>query len=416
MGLRKLIIMCAVIPALLLGTADLWATEGQAPTVVQAVLTESGTPPFHLSAAITERADFSEHIDLEIYWVSSTKWRRTITSQEFSQTLVVNGEDVFEQNSDDYFPVGLQTLAMAVVDPRPILDAWRPGDQLVTKANGKADESGKVCFDPQSKVCGYSRSGMMETVGSPGHTVTFSDYRPFSNKRVARLVTYKIDQGDSLLARVTVLEEIKNIDESLFKIRVRTPKEGQVRTVALSQTELAQQALQPSEIIWPQVLDGKTSGETSYFLSVDKKGQVREVLPLSVAVERADDSARRQVMRWKFKPLLRDGVPLQVESVVNFQFNTRAYGPTEMLTDAEVRKLASDIVDPTFPAGTPSGLTCAIRVAIDSDGGLIEQIAGECAAGLFTPCSHTLGKWKFSPIVQDGKSLPYRAEIDFKTP
>lgn len=390
--------------------------EDHGPSVVQAVLTEPGTPPFHLRAAITERADFSEHVDLEIYWVSPAKWRRTIASQEFSQTLVVNGDDVFEQDSDDYIPIGLQTLAIAVVDPRPILDAWRPGDQLITKANGQADESGKMCFDPQGKICGYSRSGMMETVGSPGHAVTFSDYRPFANKRVARLVTYKIDQGDSLLARVTTLEEMKNIDASLFKIQVQTPKEAQIGTVALNQTELAQQALQKLEIIWPQVLDGKTTGETSYFVSIDKKGQVREVLPLSVAIERADDSARRQIMRWKFKPVLRNRVPMQVESVVNFDFNTRAYGPTEMLTDAEARKLASNVVDPAFPAGTPSGLSCAVRVAVDSDGGLIEQIAGECAPGLFMACSHAVGKWKFSPIVQDGKSLPYRAEIAFKTP
>jgi hypothetical protein len=67
---------------------------------------------------------------------------RTIRSQDFSQTLIANGDKVFEQDSDDYFPLGLQTLATALVDPQLILDSWRPGDQLMTKADGSADESG----------------------------------------------------------------------------------------------------------------------------------------------------------------------------------------------------------------------------------------------------------------------------------
>src|ERR1700683_4848686 len=76
-------------------------------------------------------------------------------------------------------------------------------------------------------------------------------------------------------------------------------------------------AQQPPEIIWPQVPeDNNTTGETSYYVSLDRSGQVREVLPLSVAIERADDSARRQILKWRFKPVLRDGVPVQTESIL----------------------------------------------------------------------------------------------------
>jgi hypothetical protein len=311
--------------------------------------------------------------------------------------------------------LGLQTLATVLVDPQPILDSWRPGDQLMTKADGSADESGKVCFGGKSTMCIVSRLGLTETVGAPGHTVTFSDYHPFKGRRVARLVVYQIDHGDSLQARITELEELKNPDESLFAISSATPKEKQIQSVILTQANLSQKALQPLEIVWPQVLDGRTTGETSYYVSIDRTGEVREILPLSVAIERADDSARRQIMRWKFKPVLRDDVPVQVESVLNFTFNTRAYGPVDMLTDAEARKLASNIVEPVLTPGTPAGSTCAVRVAVDADGGLIEQIAGDCAPGLFMTCSNAIGKWRFSPIVKAGKSLPYRAEIRFRT-
>ena len=386
------------------------------PKVVQPVLTAPGNVPFHIRAAVTERADFNEHIDIELYWVSPNKWRRTIRSQDFSQTLVVNGNSIFEEDSDDYFPLGLHTLATALVDPTSVLDAWRPGDQLMTKANNGADESGKLCFDGQGKMCVVSRTGLTETVAAPGHAVTFSDYRPFRGTRVARLLIYQIDHGDSLQARVTELDELKPIDESMFSIASATPAEKRLDSVIVTQSELAARALQPLEIVWPQVLDGQTSGKTSYYVSIDRAGQVREILPLSVAVERADDSARRQITRWKFKPVMKDGVPVQAEAVVNFEFNTRAFGPKDMLGDGEARQFASNILDPVLPSGISPGSTCAIRIAIDADGGLIEQIAGDCAPGMYTPCSRALGKWHFSPIVKDGKSLPYRAEILFHAP
>src|SRR5580765_6621725 len=92
-------------------------------------------------------------------------------------------------------------------------------------------------------------------------------------------------------------------DDAQFAIPEPTPKEKQIRCVVLAEADLRALALKPTEIIWPQVLeDNKTSGETSYYVSCDRSGQVREILPLSISVERADDSARRQIMRWKFQP------------------------------------------------------------------------------------------------------------------
>src|SRR5205823_4200650 len=163
-------------------------------------------------------------------------------------------------------------------------------------------------------------NGLTEIVGVPGHSVTFSDYREFMNRRVAGLVTVKIDQGDSLQARLTDLEELKDVDDKLFEIATPSPKKNPLQSVVLSQEELGRQALQPMEIIWPQVLDGKTTGETSYYVSIDRTGQVRETLPLSVAIERADDSARRQMMHWKFEPFLKGGIPVQAEGVVDLHF------------------------------------------------------------------------------------------------
>jgi hypothetical protein len=235
---------------------------------------------------------------------------------------------------------------------------------------------------------------------------------------LARLLIYRVDHGDSWQARINTLGELQKHDEAAFQIESPTEKPNQIRAVVVPEAELRGLAREPLEIIWPQVLeDNNTTGETSYYLSLDRSGQVREVLPLSVAIERADDSARRQILKWKFKPVLRDGVPVQSESILNFSFNTRAYGPASPLTDEEVRKLATSIIDPVFSEGTaPSGSMFEIRIAVDEQGNIIESMAGDGPHAMYQPCSKAVGKWHFSPIIEDGKLRPYRAKVICRVP
>jgi hypothetical protein len=386
------------------------------PSLVQATLTGPGSTPFYLQAVITERGDPNEHVDIEMFWVALDKWRRTIKSQEFSQTLIVNGVSVFEQDSDDYFPLGIRVLSTAIVDPNPVLDALRPGDRVRTKANGQSNESGKMCLGPGERMCVVSQYGLTESLGGSGRAVDFMDYQDFGSKRVARHVVWHMDPGDSLQAQVTELRELKNPDEGQFEISNPSPDEKQIRSEVLPEADLRGLPQEPALIIWPQVLDGSITGETSYYVSVDRSGQVREVFPLAVAIERADDSARKQIMRWKFRPFLKDGIPVQTERVLRLGFDTRAYGPAAPLTDAEVRKLATGIVDPEFPPQSKPGATCNIRIAVDADGKVIEQIAGEGDHELTVPCMHAIGKWHFSPILENGQPRPYRAEVTCRVP
>ncbi|MGB7071408.1 MAG: energy transducer TonB [Candidatus Sulfotelmatobacter sp.] len=325
---------------------------------------------------------------------------------------------MFEQDSSDYLPLAIRVLTSAMISPQIVLDSYRPGDFERTKANGLADESGKICFSANGKMCGMSRNGLAEFVGAAGRSLEFTDYRKFKGERVARLLIYRIDPGDSWQARVNTLGELQKHDESGFKIKNPTEKPNQIRAVVVEETELRGLAQQPLEIIWPQVLeDNNTTGETSYYVSLDRSGQVREVLPLSVAIERADDSARRQILKWKFKPVLRDGAPVQAESILSFSFNTRAYGPASPLTDEEVRKLATNIIDPVFSEGTvPSGSTFEIRIAVDEEGNIIESMAGDGPHAMYQPCSKAVGKWHFSPIVEEGKPRPYRAKVICRVP
>lgn len=386
-------------------------------SIVQATLTAPGNPAFQLKATITEGRDPDPVGHVEIVWLAPRKWRRTIESRDFSQTLVANGSKVFEQDSDDYFPIELRTLATAMVDPQPILEAHRPGDQLLTKANRRSDESGMICFSDARSFCAQGHNGLTEIVGLPGHSVSFSDYQDFKGMRVARVVVDTVGVGESLTAGVTEIKELRNPDDALFSVPQPTPEKNQIRVALVPEVDLQSRALGNHKIIWPQVLDGKTTGTASFYVSVDRSGQVREALPVYTDNERSNDSARRQIMRWRFKPFVKHGSPIQTGSILTFQLNTRSWGPPAPISDAEVRKLASNVVNPVIPPGlAPSGTLYTLWAAVDSDGTLIEVIPAEGIPGLFQPCYQALQKWHFSPIIENGQPRPYRAEIKFRVP
>ena len=106
---------------------------------------------------------------------------------------------------------------------------------------------------------------------------------------------------------------------------------------------------------------------------------------------------------------------MQAESILTFGLNTRAWGPAAPLSDAEARKLASNITEPMVPPGTaPAGTVYTLWAAIDSEGNVIEVIPAEGPPGLFGPCYQALLKSHFNPILENGEPRPYRAEIKFR--
>jgi hypothetical protein len=386
----------------------------QNPKIVQGTLIAPGSVPFHLKATITAGNDPSPMATVEMDWDAPDRWQRTIDSREFSQTLIVNGDKVFEANTGSYFPLGLQTLVTAMIDPKPLLDAYRPGDMLQTKANGASDESGRTCYDTDRKICGMGAFGLHESVGAAGHSVDLMSYKDFHGKRIAHRLIYTAWPGSYLTAEVTDLTRLYRPDASLFAISQPTAPEMKISSVILPEAELRGLAAEQPEIIWPQVLDGAATGKASFYVSLDREGKVREALPLKTANERSNDSAIRQILRLRFKPAVKDGLAVQAEGILTFDLNTRASGPANALTDVEVRKLATNIVAPVVAPGTvPPGTVYKMLLSVDSDGIVIEKLPGEGPAQLFEACDQAVKQWRFSPIMENGMSRPYRAQVVF---
>jgi hypothetical protein len=187
-------------------------------------LTLPGSQPFHLKAAVVETTNpTSEYRALiEEYWVSPQKWRRTIESPSFSQTMVVNGDKILEKDTGDYFPWWLNDIVTAIFDPLgPIFGPNPPTPQSIRTQGQAASVCPNIDF-PNDRLlfCFDLQRNVLTTVFHlrSGYGAEFGDFRGFAKKQVPFRITFEPESGTKIQAAISVLKEIRQPDEQMFAI------------------------------------------------------------------------------------------------------------------------------------------------------------------------------------------------------
>jgi outer membrane biosynthesis protein TonB len=408
-------------------------------------LTHPGSAPFHLKATVAElnSPDSDYKAEIEEYWVAPDKWRRTIKAPDFSQTKIVNGPQVSEQNQGAYYPFWLRNFVTAIFDlaPTEIMQTKSPlpditalQEQIAKKLpqglSGLRFDTGSSCsritqsvgISPVhnsifTNICFQNPPGLLTSVISPTFHADFADFKKFKDKQVARKISNNPEPGTKIEANITELTELKNPDPAMFTVQSSTPIHERITATQVSE-EVARGQLQSSpDIAWQPVRDGKLTGTLSLLVMVDKEGHVRETWPLNSDNPFPEDQARQAVGEWKFKPMVLDGVPVQMETILTFAFQTRLGNAIPLLPDAEARKLAMQTAEPEFilTKKPPSGTEFTVRAAVGEDGTVIGvKNVNNVDATLFMAANGALHKWKFRPYFNNGKPDRFDADITFR--
>jgi len=433
--MRTWLLLCLALLSFLAVSAvaqepgDKVVSVGQAAenAVQQSKLTLAGGVPFHLKAHIGNigalKPEYSA--DVEEYWVSPEKWRRSVQSAGFSQTLIVNGDKASEKLTGDYYPFWLHDMVTALFDPLPMVDQLKlmqgqmeiPEDSA--KSNSCVNMQFKVGIAPAqntvgSAFCFGGKGGLLQAVVTPGYKAQFADYQPFKKKMVARTIKAGFAPDLVLTAKVTQLAELPTSDEKLFSIDTPTPSTEQLKTMQVSEDSARALALNTPAIVWPAVREGKTDGVMSVYVSADRAGHVREVWPLASNNPELTEAAGQQVLRWQYKPY-NNGGALQMEAVLTFAFATRIENPIQVLSDAEARRLATHLVEAVVPAGKArKGSKFALRISVDEAGKVLAvQNQNKVAPALYTAGAAALKQWRFRPYMNHGKPDRFYADITF---
>ncbi|MGZ7079098.1 MAG: hypothetical protein ACXVJT_06765 [Thermoanaerobaculia bacterium] len=300
--------------------------------ILRSQITLPDSPPFHLKATIRDLknpANADYRASIEEYWVSPRKWRRVISARNFSRTLVVNGSAMREEVSgDDYYPNWLRAFVDAMFDPGAALqgvdlsasnDNPHMGGTEFCRRFGTEVGVGDVKNDVFATYC--FEKGLISSIGKPGYSVRYTDYKPFTDKLVARSVKENIRWGRlELEARIDELAELRQPAESLFTIDA--PNQP-VQTVIISEQVARGMTSNAPAMQWPEIEDGDPTGVLSIWVSIDRSGRVRETENLNTDNPDISDAAAAQLLDWRFAPVADNGVPVQVSTILTFTFETK---------------------------------------------------------------------------------------------
>jgi Gram-negative bacterial TonB protein C-terminal len=289
-----------------------------------------GGHPFHLQAKVfevTNRDNDNYDADIQEDWIAPDKWRRTIKTAKFSETLTTNGGEVSDRVTGDYYPVWLHTLVDAIFDPGTQLkgvDLTKSRDNPILGGQQTCRRFGyRVGIAPVQNTVFASycfQDGLIQSIGKPGYGAEYSNYEKFGAKQVARKIQEWIEPGTILEADIVALNDLVATDAPSFAI---SSPSSQLSRVVDDEATLRKLAVNSPPIVWPTIRDGKPVGTLSIYVCIDRQGHVRETYGLNSDNPYMTDAARKQLMNWTFKPAQNNGEAVQLEGILTFAYQTQ---------------------------------------------------------------------------------------------
>jgi hypothetical protein len=383
-------------------------------------LTEDGKP-FHALMEIGNTAPYTGQI--EVWWLSPTKYHLVITSPKFSQTKTINGDQVQEKDEGSYYPRWLEDFILALMNPLPMAKNFRGGAIMVgpqitgsclrrdDRPGGITDQTtwGQVCFSGSEPKLSY--------VLTFNDSMEFKDWKGFGKKQIAR--TYQTDVLDyqPVIGRLTKLDELKKPDESMFVVTVATPADQQITTSFVSTLKEESLIETAPEIHWPTVREGKTEGYMIVYARTDRTGQVRETAKHNSDQPGLESFGMEQALRYKFKPLIVNGVAQQMEMPLVLHFSSSLADPLPVLSVADMKKQMIGCEIGTLPPGTAKGTAVYIRVSVDETGKVTGMgPVGKGNGNDWLAAMSKMRSCRFAPYVVNGKATYYKGDVELLAP
>jgi hypothetical protein len=302
-----------------------------------------GGRPFHLAMEITpgNKAKSGMRGSVEVFWLNASAYKTVVHSPEFSQTRVVVGAQVEEHDEGDFYPRWLENFVQAVLVPIPMVEkleeAPTTGDgRLLPQSQAEHSNClthvvrpGGITEETEStEVCLLANGPLIEGAQDFRRYVSFRHYEPFGEQQIAREWLNDIPENIFVTGRVTLLEQLSKQDALSIRVDHATPRAEQIRTQFVSRHETEGLIAEIPPYEWPAENFEALEGYMIVYVRTDRTGRVRESYWSSSDNYQLQDAGVRLALMSRFKPLLEDGVPVQMEGPLVLHFKThRAAAP-----------------------------------------------------------------------------------------
>ncbi len=180
----------------------------------------------------------------------------------------------------------------------------------------------------------------------------------------------------------------------------------------------------------------RVQGAVTMRLTLNEKGRVANVSVLSGEPELAE-AAARAVRDWQYTPYFRNGLPVQVTTVVTVRFRLTDSGGPDIT--AEFAGYHGEDIGPVFKVGNGVSAprlihhedpaysekarqekfqgTCILTLVVGSDGRPHNiRVARALGEDLDGKAIEAVSRWTFSPAIKDGKpvAVAINVEVQFR--
>lgn len=243
-----------------------------------------------------------------------------------------------------------------------------------------------------------------------------NDWKPFGKKQIAR--TYKTDVLDyrEIVAHLAKLEELKDTPDDLFLVKTPTPLEQQIKTAFVSTRKEESLLENAPKIDWPTVREGRTEGYMIVYARTDRTGQVRGSAKHNSDQPGLENFGMEQALRYKFKPLIVNGVAMQMEMPLVLHFTSKLSDPLPTLKGQELLKQIKGC-DAKLVSATPtSGRVKSTSISVNENGKLTGEGYGPnvdvgSPAVLVKPNFSLGSDCHFAPLIRNGVATYYHGAL-----
>lgn len=152
-------------------------------------------------------------------------------------------------------------------------------------------------------------------------------------------------------------------------------------------------------------------GEASVLMTINPQGYVVDAVIRSATNDELGQLARRTVLRWKFRPIVRRGVAVTARAVQPIKFGEGSVAVTPVDQLPAVRHSVS----PTLPKELEGASGFAhVVFEIDATGRVVDATITDCSHEAFRAAVLAVAKeWTFRPALRSGVAVQSRVSIPF---
>lgn len=163
----------------------------------------------------------------------------------------------------------------------------------------------------------------------------------------------------------------------------------------------------------------RLEGTSIVSLVVNENGRAQDVRATRLVGLGLDEKAVQAISEWKFKPGMKDGMPVAVAATIEVNFHLDAHSiwrPTRANFMTPQGATRPTLIEAPYPADFGSNLNDSVAVQFDvDDNGIPINLRAQSPSGskLETEAVDIVSGWRFQPGIKDGKPVSVPAEFDF---